>query len=158
MTTDAIDGRGGISTSTARCAVGYRYQVIADTMRGRLSGALLALGALATAARAQTESDVSIIPRPASITLGQGAFVLTRRTVIWSDPADTGVARRFARELVPATGFHLAVKLGNPTSSGAIVFARGAADDTTLGAEGYHLDVTPSGVTATSANPAGAFY
>ena len=123
-----------------------------------MTGALLALAALPAGSSAQTISDVSIIPRPASITLGRGAFALTRRTVIWTDPADTGVARRFARELAPATGVHLTVKSGSPRGSGAIAFVPAADGDTTLGGEGYRLDVTPSGVTITSATPAGAFY
>ena len=119
-------------------------------LRAALSGGLLALSALATGASAQTESDVSIIPRPASITLGQGAFVLTRHTVVWAHPTDGVVTRRFARELAAPTGFHLTVRLGSPTDGSSIVFARADPGDTTLGPEGYRLDVKPSGVIITS--------
>ena len=68
------------------------------------------------------------------------------------------MARRLARSLAPATGYDLPVRF-NPVSGGnRIVFRRAPGRDTTLGAEGYKLDVRPGVVTITSRAPAGAFY
>jgi hexosaminidase len=106
---------------------------------------------------AQTANDVAIIPRPASVSLGQGTFLLTARTAVWTDREDSAVARRFAQDIAPATGFDLRVRVGAPTSGNRIVFVR-AARDTGLGSEGYRLSATPSVITITCAAPAGAYY
>lgn len=107
---------------------------------------------------AQSADRVDIIPRPVSVVTGNGTFLLTARTTLWADRADSAVARRFARDVAPATGFDLAVRVGDATSGSRIVFRRAAANDTTLGPEGYRLMVTPAAITITSSAPAGAFY
>jgi hexosaminidase len=111
-----------------------------------------------TAVSAQTTDEVAVIPRPQSIELARGAFTLAPHTTIWSDKADSAVARQFARSLAPATGFDLAVRMGTSASGNRIVFRRTAARDTTLGAEGYRLDVRPGVVIVTASTPTGAFY
>lgn len=100
----------------------------------------------------------AIIPRPAHLVAGKGEFTLTRRTVIVADRADSAVAQRFARALAAPTGYTLAVRTGSGGSGSRIVFRRAAARDTTLGPEGYRLEVRPGVVTITSSAPAGAFY
>ncbi|HEY2164831.1 MAG TPA: beta-N-acetylhexosaminidase [Gemmatimonadaceae bacterium] len=106
---------------------------------------------------AQTANGVGIIPRPASVFVGRGTFLLTVRTAVWTDREDSAVARRFAQDIAPATGFDLRVRVGAPTSGNRIVFVH-AARDTSLGPEGYRLSATPSVITITSAAPAGAYY
>lgn len=113
---------------------------------------------LTTAAAAQTTDSVAIIPRPVSVTPKHGTFTLTARTAIWTDRADSAVARSLARDLAPATGYDLAVRVGTASNGNRIVFRRAARRDTTLGPEGYRLDVRPGVVTITSSAPAGAFY
>ena len=113
---------------------------------------------LSTRSAAQSSDSVAVIPRPQSVALHCGAFVLTPRTAIWSDKADSAVARRFARGLAVATGFDLPVRLGASTSGKRIVFRRASSRDTALGPEGYRLDVRSAVVTITSSAPAGAFY
>jgi hexosaminidase len=117
--------------------------------------ALLLAGAAPFAA--QTAPDVAIIPRPASVSDGRGTFQMAARTALWADREDSAVARRFAQDIAPATGFDLRVRVGAPASGNRIVFVR-AARDTSLGAEGYRLSVRPNVITITSAAPAGAFY
>jgi hexosaminidase len=102
-------------------------------------------------------TELAIIPRPVSLTRGSGNFTLSGRTVISTDRGDSAVAARFARSIASATGFALPVRIGSATSGNRIVFQR-AARDTTLGDEGYRLDVKPSVVTITANAPAGAFY
>jgi len=106
---------------------------------------------------AQTNDGVAVVPRPQSVTRGRGSFALTARTTIWADKADSAVARRFARSLSVATGFDLPVRVGSGSGK-RIVFRRAAARDTSLGAEGYRLDVSQSVVSVTASTPAGAFY
>lgn len=107
---------------------------------------------------AQSAAEPSVIPRPISMTTGRGEFRLTSRTTIIADRADSAPARRLARDLAPATGYDLRVALGGEAAGNRIVFRRAAARDTSLGAEGYKLDVKPGVVTITSSAPAGAFY
>ena len=110
------------------------------------------------AARAQTSGGISIIPRPDSLVVRAGWFKLTPRTVIWTDRGDSAVAIRFARSIAPAIGFQPRVAVGSSSKGSRIVFRRIARRDTTLGKEGYRLDVRSSDVTITSSTPAGAFY
>ena len=124
---------------------------------GRLVG-LTALVVAFPRARAQTPDSISIIPRPASLTVGRGTFTLSPRTTIWTDRADSAVARGLARDLAPATGYDLAVRVGAPGSGQRIVIRHASARDMTLGPEGYRLEVTPNAITITAAAPAGAFY
>src|SRR5689334_1178086 len=127
----------------------------------RLLSLAIALGLPLPLARAQgnnASATVSVIPRPESLVLGRGVFALTPRTTIWSDRADSAVARRFSRSLAPATTLDLRVRVGTSASGNRIVFRRAAASDTTLGSEGYRLDVRPGVVTITASAAAGAFY
>jgi hexosaminidase len=125
------------------------YQVVAAALM------MLPTHAIVTA---QTADGVAVIPRPQSVTRGRGSFALTPRTTIWTDKADSAVARRFARGLGVATGLDLPVRIGTSGSGKRIVFRRASAGDTTFGAEGYRLDVRSDVVTITASNPAGSFY
>ncbi|MEO7085480.1 MAG: glycoside hydrolase family 20 zincin-like fold domain-containing protein, partial [Gemmatimonadaceae bacterium] len=100
---------------------------------------------------AQTPESISVIPKPVTLTAGRGQFTLTGRTTIWTDRADSVVARRLARELAPSTGFDLAVRIGSSNAGNRIVFRNAAARDTSFGAEGYRLEVKPGVITITSA-------
>jgi hexosaminidase len=120
--------------------------------------AALVLFSPRVAATAQSGDGIAVIPRPLAVTPGRGSFVFTPRTTIWSDKADSAVARRFARGLAVATGLDLSVRVGTPASGNRIVFRRAPARDTTLGPEGYRLDVRPGVATITASAAAGAFY
>jgi hexosaminidase len=117
---------------------------------------ILILG-LSTAPFAQTSAP-AVIPRPVSMTPRAGVFRLTAQTIIVAERADSAAARRLARDLAPATGFDLPVRYTSSSGGNRIVFRHAAARDTSLGAEGYRLEVTPGLVTITSSAPAGAFY
>ncbi|GJG85455.1 beta-N-acetylhexosaminidase [Gemmatimonadetes bacterium T265] len=137
----------------------------ASPVAGALGTALLVLTAGA-AAGAQSAADtavvdsagaIAVIPRPARLEAGRGRFVLTERTVVWTDAAGEAVARQFARDLEPATGFALAVRVGGAVPAGAVVFRRDPSLRR-LGPEGYALDVRPGGVVARAPEAAGLFY
>ena len=118
--------------------------------------AALSLGA--GAARAQSAGGISIVPRPDSLAVRSGWFKLTPRTVIWTDRGDSAVAVRFARTIAPALGFQPRVAVGSSSSGSRIVFRRAPQRDSSLGREGYRLDVKPGVVTIVAPTPAGAFY
>lgn len=119
------------------------------------------------AAAQDSAGALTVIPRPAHVTVLPGRFALTARTVIWTDAADTAVGYQLARYLEPATGFTLAVRDGAPsaaetahpdaTLAGAVVLQRDPSL-TRLGPEGYLLEVRPGRVTARAPATAGLFY
>ncbi len=102
--------------------------------------------------------EIALIPRPTHVVSAKGAFRLTARTVIVAARTDSLAARRLARDVAPATGFDLPVRSMDPGQGSRILFRRAAPRDTTLGPEGYRLDVRAGLVTVTSSGPAGAFY
>ncbi len=124
--------------------------------------ALLPNAAHAQAAPVAAVSDsaaYAVIPRPTVMTPRPGYFTLTSRTSVRADPAFFAVGRRFARDIANATGLDLTVVRASTGAAGAIRLIRVTGSDTaTLGAEGYRLDVTGTGVTVRAAHAAGAFY
>jgi hexosaminidase len=123
----------------------------------------LALG-FAVPAAAQTPSSsptpdsaaIAIVPRPESLTVGRGRFVITANTVIYTDAASADVARRFAASLLPATGLAIPVRVG-PAAATGIVLQRNQRL-TRLGDEGYELSVTARRVSIRAKERAGVFY
>lgn len=111
------------------------------------------------AATAQSAPPISIVPKPVQVTRGTGQFTLSARTTIVASRPDSAVAERFARSLAPATGFTLRVRVGTAASAaGSRIVFQHETRDTTIGDEGYRLDVKPQVVTIRSTTPAGAFY
>ena len=104
-------------------------------------------------------STYAVIPRPSVLTPATGRFSLTSRTTLRADAAFAAVARRFVLDVERATGWELVVSRAATRAQGAIRLVRVRGRDTlALGAEGYTLDVTPTGVTVRAAHAAGAFY
>jgi hexosaminidase len=110
---------------------------------------------LSLAAQPDT-GTISIIPRPVSLTVQEGAFVLTGTTTIHIHGYSNELADQLAGYLRPATGFPLPVTVEQARED-AIVLER----DTSLarlGPEGYRLESKPGRVTIRAAGPAGIFY
>jgi hexosaminidase len=104
---------------------------------------------------------VSVLPQPASLQTGKGNFLLKKTTAIEvsSQDADAGrVAGYLSKKLSVATGYAIPVKVSplNLNTPGDIRLTLSA--DTTLGAEGYRLNVIPNSVSITAYKPAGLFY
>ena len=114
---------------------------------------------LRPAAQAQPTAP-SIIPQPASMIPGQGAFVLssgTRILVPAGDPQARWTATWLSDLIKRTRGIELKVAEENGDASGpAIHFLR--SPDATMGSEGYGLNATPSGATVFAAGDAGLFY
>ncbi len=100
--------------------------------------------------------NISIIPRPVSVSAATGDFLLTPLTVIWTDSASQGLGRQLSDYLRPATGYPFDVRVGPPTGS-AIVLERDSSLRQ-LGPEGYRLAVQDNRVTISAPEDAGIFY
>ena len=104
-----------------------------------------------------TGAAQQVIPQPVKVTSRPGEFVVTARTVIWTDRTSAAFGRQLAAYLEPATGFALRVVNGGAPPARAISLRR----DVTLkrlGDEGYVLDVRPSAVVVRAPTEAGLFY
>lgn len=102
----------------------------------------------------------NLIPKPVSVTTTNEFFTLTKETGIYiqsDDTKDTQVGQWFADELKPATGFELKISLSKeePKAGGIYLIA---ANDSTLGNEGYELSITKDIIKITAGKPAGWFY
>jgi hexosaminidase len=104
--------------------------------------------------------SLSIIPKPLSVKLEEGSFLVTKTTSIYySGTSDVQrVALQLASRLRRATGYPLTPA---PLASGskredAIVVSLSGKE--TLGPEGYQMTVTRKLVRIDAAAPAGAFY
>jgi hexosaminidase len=100
---------------------------------------------------------IAIVPQPASVKPGVGAFTVTAKTVIWTDRATTDLGRRLAGYLEPAMGFTLPVRTGSANTGNRIVLVRDRRL-TRLGTEGYTLEVAPGRVVVRAPELAGVFY
>ena len=96
----------------------------------------------------------AIIPAPTSLTPGEGFFHLDTTTVFSAKGEAAPVARQIAATLRVSTGLPLKVTATKATKS--VVFAIEESKD--LGAEGYRLKVTPSGIVVTAQTATGLFY
>ena len=120
-----------------------------------LSAATLFIGSMACTQQNETPTNaLAFIPQPKEMQVLSDQFQLTRRagiTIETPNPELERIAHYFNSKIAPATGFELRLK-----QRGNIRFK--LTDDTSLGAEGYHLLVKHSGVTITAHQPAGIFY
>jgi hexosaminidase len=98
-----------------------------------------------------------LIPRPVIMMQRAGHFTITSGTVIWTDPSSAVLGQQLARYLEPATGFTVRVVTGGTAPARSIAL-RHDESLSRLGAEGYALEVRPSGVLARALEDAGLFY
>ncbi|HET6644656.1 MAG TPA: beta-N-acetylhexosaminidase [Fimbriimonadales bacterium] len=97
---------------------------------------------------------LSIIPMPAHLSVGDGAFTINAQTRIVAEGNARGLGMRL-REYLGATGYKLPIATQPHGNAITIRFAKELAQ---LGEEGYTLTVNPKGVTIAASAPAGAFY
>jgi hexosaminidase len=143
---------------------------MSGTSRNRVGGALAAAVAVAgmcaalstgsaTAAPSTAAATPQIVPKPVSMTAGNGTFTLSASTrIVAASAAAKAVAKDLAADLAPATGYPLPVS-GGAVHSGDIQLVLG--DPGTLGAdtqhEGYQLTVTSDHVTLVAPQAHGLF-
>lgn len=102
----------------------------------------------------------NLIPKPATIETGQGAFTLTGDTAIYLDPPTDelqAIGRYLAERLGAATGYEMrALPPEGTAPPGSITLTTAGADEA-LGEEGYELTVSPASLTLSALRPAGLF-
>jgi hexosaminidase len=107
------------------------------------------------------ESIVSIIPIPENIQPGEGNFILNKTAVIeltTNDADSRRVADFMSKKLSIATGFAMPVKLVPAASNVTGNISMTIVQDTTLGSEGYKLNVNPNTISLAANKPAGLFF
>ena len=107
-----------------------------------------------------TMKSISIIPKPASIELSYGSFILNDSTkiIIASDQRQLNtIAEMLSTQLRTATGFHFDIGTSKKNSENTIILSLDK-NLKRLGNEGYQLIVTEKSVIVKSSSPAGIFY
>ena len=100
--------------------------------------------------------NISIIPQPAQMTVGEGSFTFPKkiRATVPAYEGDSLVAvfKNFARDFKKAT--NIAVKTTKKSTNAQIVVLQ----DASLAPEGYTLKVEQDGIKISVSKPAGLFY
>lgn len=113
---------------------------------------LLLISALAMVYFSQSQ-NINIIPKPQSVTMSSGQFVLSAKTpIIAKDAADMNTAKFLSDYLKTYYGLNIPIK--KTGTSGIIIATQKSASKN----DGYVLTVTPSYVNAKGNTPAGTFY
>jgi hexosaminidase len=102
-----------------------------------------------------TLGNISIIPRPVSLEIGEGTFVLDATTTIVANAAGQAEARKLAEQLAAAIGFLLPIRDGRQDDGKVIELA---LTQEVLGRESYEVNVSPERIALVAATPAGLFY
>ena len=107
---------------------------------------------------ANAEDSIAIIPKPLSVQMHSGHFILSNATAITTSSTDADVKQTiqwFIDKMATSTGYHLST---NKSSKNNISLLLNKQADTSLHDEGYTLKVTPSNITITANKAAGLFY
>jgi hexosaminidase len=120
---------------------------------------LLAAGFWLLCASVWPQGVVSIVPKPAEMQAGAGAFTLNYKTqLVATDATGRRLAGFFNDYLLKTYGFKLPYKEGKPPKKDYILFSVAASNDPPgLAQEAYTVRVTPEAVRI-GGNEAGVFY
>ncbi|PJJ75972.1 hexosaminidase [Thermoflavifilum aggregans] len=113
---------------------------------------------LTTTSKGQSIDTPAIIPRPVSMHLRPGNFILNAQTTYWlSDDSLRPDWEIFQQDIQQATGFRLsaATRLSNRNMIALRILPQ---PDNQLGPEGYRLSVSPQQVELSANTRAGIFY
>ncbi len=133
--------------------------------RGRLAripACVLALAAVcasyAEGAPAKEKAiPISVVPQPAQIVNGVGAFIIGPATCVVATGPAAAKARMLIEYLAPALGYRLELRsAAKPTDS--LISLRVDPKLKLANDEGYRLEVTPRGVGLQAATPTGLFH
>uniref|UniRef100_UPI00292FFB15 beta-N-acetylhexosaminidase n=1 Tax=Pedobacter heparinus TaxID=984 RepID=UPI00292FFB15 len=122
---------------------------------------ILFLGIILNQAYAQAVNNISIIPRPSSVTRLDDNFKISSKSKIVTDlnnPELEKIAGLFSERLKLQTDLTIISDNSRTAASRNSIFLtlKGAPD--TLGKEGYMLSVKKNGITITAQSPNGIFY
>ena len=124
-----------------------------------LLGSLLFLSSCKKeASQEATEAFNSVIPKPLTVDISTGAFILNSNASIGIKPDNEktrAVANYLAGLLKPATGFDLEIQ---SEETKANIVLELSSDESAFGPEGYRLTVTDDQIVIRSLEPNGLFY
>ncbi|GAB3642959.1 glycoside hydrolase family 20 protein [Spirosoma arcticum] len=109
----------------------------------------------------QSLNRYTIIPRPAQLDPRAGEFVVSRATTImvpFAQPELKAIADSFANQINRCTGIGVTVRNVNRMALPGNLIQFLPTRDTTLGREGYRIDVTDKLITVAATAPTGFFY
>ncbi|GAB4049660.1 glycoside hydrolase family 20 protein [Spirosoma litoris] len=117
-------------------------------------------------ASGQSTDRYTIIPRPAQLEPRAGEFLVSQHTTVMVPFAQAdlkAIAESFVNQIKLSSGMSLSLRTLDKTpvssaNAGANLIQFLPLRDTTMGDEGYHLDITPQFVTIQAASPKGFFY
>lgn len=101
----------------------------------------------------QPQSQLNIIPKPTSLTIENGTFILNSQTTIFGSDQ---IVRQVQNAIGSSTGFPLRQSISIPDSN-AIIF-QSVRNQDQIPEEGYILAVNPSDITITASSESGFFY
>ncbi|MDH5599175.1 MAG: family 20 glycosylhydrolase [Cyclobacteriaceae bacterium] len=102
------------------------------------------------------QNDIMIIPKPVSVELKKGTFTLLKSSKItFNNPDSKNTVEVFINQVNTSTGYKLKAKNDN---NGAVQFNLLSDKESTLGKEGYRIDVSESGIVVTANENAGLYY
>jgi hexosaminidase len=100
--------------------------------------------------------NISVLPRPVSLSAGDGSFTLRSDTQIVTEKATQDLGKMLARWLGPATGYSIKVERREDADNTISLRLDGSLSR--LGDEGYVLEVTPQRVSIRAPHEVGVFY
>ena len=122
----------------------------------------VALGVAILAVACASPPPVSVVPLPAHLATGSGAFAIGADTrIALSDPTDAELRRLadvWADSVRAASDVPLPVAEEAATQGATDVITLHLSAETSESDEGYRLSVTPAAVTLAASAPAGLFY
>jgi hexosaminidase len=100
-----------------------------------------------------------IIPKPVSVSLEKGAFVLNGQTSVIADSKSADMAFLLAQMLNESFGFHFVSKKETASpNENEIILRINSRGDTSLGNEGYKMNVSSKKILLSANKPHGLFY
>lgn len=103
----------------------------------------------------------NLIPKPVSVTAGEGNFEITSATKIFAvdgSPETIRIAQMLSDKLKVATGFDVEAAPGADTTAKAAILLSIIPGDIAHGSEGYELAISKNRVLIKANSPAGLFY
>lgn len=113
---------------------------------------------ISTVKSQQEQKIISVIPKPKSIVLNEGTFVLTPDTKIFYDQYSKPVADFLAETVNPATGFNLVPQFWNGRVETNSIILSLTSKQKEYGNEGYSLVINPFNVIIEANELNGLFY
>ena len=105
------------------------------------------------------DNTISIIPKPINVEIKQLNFILTKNTVILTDPGLLKQAEFLKNQVAPATGFDLVIKdLTKKDEDKNIIILNIDENEKITHPEGYKLEVSQEKIEILGRTPQGVFY